>query len=85
MASDVPSPVEVADGLGEGLGLGVGDGVDEECVVETDAVGVPGDDAVPDDGVGVFGLTSALGVFFLDEPPKPRMTAKATTATAIAV
>jgi hypothetical protein len=92
VASDVPNPVELADGLGEGLRLGVGEGVAEcvgegvvERVGEMDTEGEPVADADADAGADVCGLTSALGVFFFDDPPKPRMTAKATTATAIAV
>jgi hypothetical protein len=74
----VPSPVEVADGLG--VGLGVGDGV-AECVGEAEA----DREGEPDPDPEAWGETSAVGEPFFDDPPKPRMTAKATTATTIAV
>jgi hypothetical protein len=74
VASDVPSPVEAADGLGFGVGVAVGlgliEGVDDGVDGATDGV--------------EEGLAWALGDFF-EDPPKPRMTAKAATATTMAV
>jgi hypothetical protein len=73
VASDVPSPVDVAFGVGLGVG-----------VADADRMGVGRAECVAD-GARVVGEMSALGAPFFDEPPKPRMIAKATTATTMAV
>jgi hypothetical protein len=77
VASFVPSPVEVAFGFGFGVGFGVGVG---DRVGSAEAEGA-GEDVVAE----TLGVTCALGDFFFEEPPKPRITANAATATTIAV
>jgi hypothetical protein len=69
--------VEVAVGFGFAVGVGLGVG---ERVGSAEAEGV-GDELLAE----TLGVTCALGDFFFEEPPKPRITAKATTATTIAV
>jgi hypothetical protein len=76
VASFVPSRVEVGFGFGVGFGVGVGDRIGVVAEAERG-----GEDVVAE----TLGVTCALGDFFLEEPPKPRITAKATTATTIAV
>jgi hypothetical protein len=76
VASLVPRPVEV--GFGFGLGVSFGVGVGERVGSEAEGAG---EDVVAE----TLGVTCALGDFFFEEPPKPRMTAKAATATTIAV
>jgi hypothetical protein len=69
--------VEVADGFGLGVALGVGVAV---RVGFADDAGPVGETVAEGRGV-----TCPLEDFFFEEPPKPRITANAATATTIAV
>jgi hypothetical protein len=86
VALEVPSPVEVAEGVGFGVGFGVGEDVGVEEPVGfalAECVGSGEDDETL--GEAGSGVVCAAVLSPLDEPPNPRTAANTATATTIAV